>query len=131
MKAGNWVAWETTPVPADLAEDRATFVFAGTFGYGSAPPSKGFVLEINGKETLSFDTPSARQWETRWQSADQQVELLFYALRYAPNGHPLGLFYLKVPRDRLTLGEPCRLGVRSPGGGSGRWFGVNRYADMR
>ncbi len=131
MKAGNWVAWETAPVPANLAEDHATFVFAGTFGYGSAPPSKGFVLDINGKETLSFDTPSARLWETRWQSADQQVELLFYALRYAPNGHPLGLFYLKVPRDRLKLGEPCRLGVRSLGGGSGRWFGVNRYSDMR
>jgi len=131
MKPGNSVTWETTPVPANLAEDHATFVFAGTFGYGSAPPSKGFALEINGKETLAFDIPVSRGWECRWQSADRQVELMFYALRYAPNGHPLGLFYLKVPRDRLEVGKPCRLGVRSLGGGSGRWFGVNPYADMR
>ncbi len=131
MKTGNWLTWETAPVPASLAEDHATFVFAGTFGYGSAPPSKGFVLEINGKETLSFDIPSGRLWENRWQSTDQQVELRFYALRCAPNGHPLGLFYLKVPRDRLKLGEPCQLSVRSLGGDSGRWFGLNRYCDMR
>ena len=131
MKAGNRLVWETAPVPTNLAEDHATFVFAGTFGYGSAPPSQGFVLEIDGKAALSFDIPSSRLWENRWQSANQRVELLFYALRYASNGHPLGLFYLKVPRDRLKPGEACRLEVRSLGGGSGRWFGLNPYCDMR
>jgi hypothetical protein len=130
MKAGNWIAWETSPVPVDLAEDHATFVFSGIFGYGSAPPSKGFVLEIGGRETLFFDIPAGSAWEHRWRSADQKVELLFDASRYAANGHPLGLFYLKVPRDRLKLGQPCRLGVRSLGGGSGRWFGLNP-CDMR
>ena len=84
MKAGNSVTWETTPVPANLAEDHATFVFAGTFGYGSAPPSKGFALEINGKETLAFDIPVSRGWECRWQSADRQVELTFYCAALRP-----------------------------------------------
>lgn len=43
----------------------------------------------------------------------------------------MGLFYLKVPRDMLKLGQPCRLSVRSLGSGTGRWFGLNPYGDLR
>jgi hypothetical protein len=36
-----------------------------------------------------------------------------------------------VARDLLTPGKPCRLGVRSLGAGSRRWFGLNPYTDVR
>ena len=43
----------------------------------------------------------------------------------------MGVFYLRVPREMLKPGEPCRLSVRSLGSGSGRWFGLNRYSDVK
>ena len=55
------------------ASDRVTFVFAGGLGYSSEPKTEGFVLEINGKETLRFDLPEPK----KWQSADKRVELRF------------------------------------------------------
>ena len=69
-KPGNRITWETSPVPTDLPADYATFVFAGGLGYRSAPASKGFVLEIGGKEVLRLDVTPI----DGWQSADKRVE---------------------------------------------------------
>ncbi len=126
-KPGNQIAWETATVPIDVPADHVTFVFAGGLGYRSAPASQGFVLEINGHEALRFDVSPI----DGWQSADHRVELRFDALVYTSGADPMGLFYLKVPRDMLKLGQPCRLSVRSLGSGTGRWFGLNPYGDLR
>jgi len=125
-KAGNMVTWETAPVPRDAVGDRVTFAFAGGLGYSSQPKTDGFVLEINGKEALRFDMPI----QERWESADKRVELRFEKRR-AVTEDTFGLFYLTIPRDMLTPGKPCPLGVRSLGGGSQRWFGLNSYSDAK
>ena len=122
IKPGNLVTWETAPVAKEPASDRVTFVFAGGLGFGSEPKTNGFALEINGKETLRFDLPEPKTW----QSADKRVELRFDSRRTI-SVDQLGLFYLTVPRDMLKPGEPCLLSVRSLGTGSQRWFGLNPY----
>ena len=66
-KPGNVITWDTAPMPTDLPADYATFVFAGGLGYRSAPASKGFVLEIGGREVLRFDVTPI----DGWQSADK------------------------------------------------------------
>ena len=109
-------------MPKELASDHATFVFAGGLGYGSEPKTEGFVLEINGKETLRFDLPEPK----KWQSADKRVELRFDSRRTV-SVDQFGLFYLTVPRNILKAGKPCVLSVRSLGTGSQRWFGLNPY----
>ncbi len=119
---GNRVTWESSPMPKELASDHATFVFAGGLGYGSEPKTEGFVLEINGKETLRFDLPEPK----KWQSADKRVELRFDSRRTV-SVDQFGLFYLTVPRNILKAGKPCVLSVRSLGTGSQRWFGLNPY----
>ncbi len=121
-KPGNLVAWETASVPKDFAGDYATFAFAGGLGYSSEPKTEGFVLEINGKEALRFDMPASGKWE----SADKRVELRMEVTRTI-SVDQIGLFSVKVPRDMLKPGEPCRLGVRSLGTGSRRWFSLNPY----
>jgi beta-galactosidase len=121
-KPGNLVAWETAPVPNEPERERITFVFAGALGYGSEPQTDGFVLEINGKETLRFDLPEP----TTWRSADNRVELRFESRRTISPDR-FGLFHLVVPRDLVKPGEPCVLGVRSLGKDSRRWFGLNPY----
>ncbi len=113
-------------MPADLSAGGVTFVFAGGLSNSSTPPGKGFALDISGKETLRFDAPAL----AAWKSADGRVELQFETLRYSGGGDALGLFHLKVPRELLKPGEPCRLGVRSLGDGGGRWFSLNHYRDV-
>ena len=137
-KPGNLVAWETASVPADLSDDSVTFVFAGGLGSPSHPERKGFALDITGRQTLQFDTEPCPS--DGWQSPDKRVTLRFFVLHstcnesgywYDPLGMNLGLFYLTVPRDMLEPGKPCRLGVRSLGSDSERWFGLNPYTDVR
>ena len=121
-KPGNRVTWETAPVPDKPASERVTIVFAGGLGFSSDPKTEGFALEINGKETLRFDLPEPKTW----QSDDKRVELRFDSSRTIAVDQ-FGLFHLTVPRDMLKPGEPCVLGVRSLGTGSQRWFGLNPY----
>jgi hypothetical protein len=36
-----------------------------------------------------------------------------------------------LPHVLKMLDQPCRLTVRSLGGGSGRWFGLTSYGDVK
>jgi hypothetical protein len=124
-RPGNRLLWETPPVPQAVAGERVTLAFAGGLGYATEPPSKGFVLELNGQDAVAFDLPEP----TRWESADKAIELRFEVRRtIGPDW--FGVFFLTVQRDRLTPGKPCQLGVRSVGEGSRRWFGLYPYTDL-
>ena len=126
-KPGSMISWGTAPVPKDVPAEGVAFAFAGGLSQATSPGGEGFALEINGKETIRFDAPPL----DAWQSSDKRVELQFEVVRYTGGGDPMGVFYLKVPGNLLTPGQPCRLGVRSLRGGAGRWFGLNRYNDVR
>ena len=41
-KVGNFIAWQTLPLPKKLSADHVTFVFAGALGYGTQPKTDGF-----------------------------------------------------------------------------------------
>jgi hypothetical protein len=126
-KPGSIICWETAPVPNDVPTEGVAFAFAGGLSHAAPPGGEGFTLEINGKEIMRFAAPPL----DAWKSSDKRVELQFEVVRYTGGGDPMGLFYLKVPRNLLTPGEPCRLGVRSLRGGAGGWFALNRYNDVR
>jgi len=122
-EAGNVVEWETAPAPADWKRSEVTFVFAGGLGFESQPKTGGFVLLVNGKDTLRFDVSPP---VNRWSNEDGTVTLQFVPLRLVPQDR-LGLFYVTIPRSLLEEGRPCRLSVRSLGQGSRRWFGLHAY----
>jgi len=124
-RPGNRLLWQTAPVPQATGEDRMTFAFAGGLGYATEPATAGFVLEINGKDGVPFDLPGP----TRWENADKAVELRFDVKRTV-GPDTFGVFYVTVPRDRLTPGKPCQFSVRSVGTGSRRWFGLYSYTDL-
>jgi hypothetical protein len=42
----------------------------------------------------------------------------------------VGLFFVTVPKKRLTPGKACTFAVESKGSGSQRWFGLNPYTDV-
>jgi hypothetical protein len=124
---GNLVQWETAAVPADAKQSSVTFVFAGGLGYSSQPKTAGFVFLVNGRETARFDLADRA---AKWVSADRKVELRFVPRRHIPQDC-LGIFYAVISSELVKPGEPCRLGVRSLGSGSRRWFGLSPYSDVK
>ncbi len=124
---GNLVQWETAAVPADSKQSSVTFVFAGGLGYSSQPKTAGFIFLVNGRETVRFDLADRT---AKWSSADRKVELRFLPRRHVPQDC-LGIFYAVISADLVKPGEPCRLGVRSLGSGSRRWFGLSPYTDAK
>jgi beta-galactosidase len=112
--------WQTETLPAEIGRPKVTFRFAGGLGYVSQPKTEGFVLLVNGREVLRFDLGD----RLKWASADGRIVLELIPSRKLPEDR-VGQFYLTVSRDLLKPSEPCRLAVRSLGGGSRRWFGLN------
>ncbi|HOZ49635.1 MAG TPA: glycoside hydrolase family 2 TIM barrel-domain containing protein [Candidatus Hydrogenedentes bacterium] len=123
---GNLIEWETAAVPADLATEAVTFVFAGGLGWKSQPKTDGFALAVNGEDVLDLDVADAL---TTWADEARSVALTFIPKRVT-NEDAAGLFYVRVPAAVLTSGAPCRLAVRSKGSGSQRWFALHPYTDV-
>ena len=126
LTVGTRMEWETAPLPSEHKGKGVTFVFAGGLGWRSQPKTKGFTLEVGGREALSFDLTGTRG---TWKSADAKVRMVFLPLRQLPQD-TVGLFYVTIAADLLTPGKPIRFGVVSKGKGSRRWFGLNPYTDV-
>jgi hypothetical protein len=90
-------------------------------GYRSQPRTDGFAFLINGRHALDFDLAREPQ---AWHSPDQRVSLL-YAPRWSSREDTAGFFYIAVSRELVTPGQPLRIGVRSKGADSLRWFSLH------
>jgi uncharacterized protein YjbI with pentapeptide repeats len=117
---GRCMEWETAPVVFERGQDLCFFCFAGAMGAQNKPPGLGFYLTVNGEATVPFNL--ARD-ERAWHSADHTVTLL-YSPHWLSRDDSSGFFYVAVLKDRLTPGEPCRLGVQVRGHDSPRWFAL-------
>jgi len=126
LTVGTRMEWETAPAGPEHKGRSVTFVFAGGLGWRSEPKTKGFTLEVGGREVLAFDLVRKRG---AWKSGDGKVRMVFLPLRQLPLD-TVGLFYITVAPDLLTPGKPIRFGVVSKGRGSRRWFGLNPYTDV-
>ncbi|MCY2954443.1 MAG: hypothetical protein NTU53_21140 [Planctomycetota bacterium] len=122
-RPGNSVEWETDVVPLETKGASVTFRFAGGLGYSSQPKTEGFVLVVNGTDVLRFDLAEL----LKWSSADSKATLMLVPRRALPEDQ-VGFYYLTVSRELVKPGQAARLGVRSLGSGSRRWFGLNPYA---
>lgn len=117
---GRCMEWVTAPVVFERGQDFCYFCFAGAMGAQNKPPGLGFYLTVNGEPTVPFNT--ARD-ERAWHSADHSVTLL-YSPHWLSRDDSSGFFYVAIHKDRLTQGEPCRLGVLIRGKDSPRWFAL-------
>lgn len=125
LEAGRAVEWKTAPVPDPIPGSSLTFVFAGGLGWLSQPATDGFLLSVNGKEALRFDVATKR---SVWRDDSGSITLSFVVRRTAPED-AAGLFYLCVPAELVTPGQPAQITVSSLGSGSQRWFALHPYTD--
>jgi hypothetical protein len=122
---GNLVAWETAPAPAEIPGG-IVFVFAGGLGWKSEPDAGGYTFLVNNQPVLDFNlTTEAKSWS----SPDGQAELRFHPTRQLALD-ALGYFYVRLAPGLVVPGQPCRLGVKSKGRNSKRWFGLHPYTDL-
>ncbi len=122
---GNLVAWETAPAPAKIPGG-IVFVFAGGLGWKSEPDAGGYTFLVNNQPVLDFNlTTEAKSWS----SPDGQTELRFHPTRQL-SLDALGYFYVRLAPGLVVPGQPCRLGVKSKGRNSKRWFGLHPYTDL-
>jgi len=122
----NRLEWTTAPVPETIDSDHVTFVFAGGLGWRSEPETPGFAFCVNGKRMLDFDVTDAYH---EWRDDATGIALVFLPKRQL-HLDTVGLFFVTVPKKRLTPGKACTFAVESKGSGSQRWFGLNPYTDV-
>lgn len=120
------LTWETAPAPA---AGRTTFVFAGgTSFHDPVITNLGFGLIVNGVKILNFD--STKQAAT-WRSADGKYVLSFVPIFAASSwAESSGWFYLSVPADAVTAGQPVKIHIYSIGHDNTHWFKLNPYTDV-
>ena len=119
--------WETSHVGSHPLEDQVVhFVFLGAMGYRSQPVTDGFALEVDGRQRLRFDITRDL---THWQSNEDGTSLLFYPT-WTSDEDAAGFFYLTLPVESTTRGKPIRIGIRSLGKGSRRWFALHPVNDV-
>ena len=126
-KVGAELIWLTPPTnKVQTAGEPLHFVFLGAIGFRSQPTTEGYALDINGREKLRFDVTAEY---TRWQSDDSDASLVFYPT-WTSSEDAAGFFYLTVSPKLVSEGEPVRVGVRSLGSGSQRWFALHPVKDV-
>lgn len=122
---GKKIEWETDVIPEKTNQKKVTLIFAGGLGNVKDPKTDGFMLEMNGKELLKFDLPQPSEWK----SEDGNAVLKFDVKTSDALGW-YGVFTLTITGENLPAGKAIRLGVRSLGKGSNRWFSLNPYTNF-
>ncbi len=120
------LVWETPPLQQPDADEQVHLVFLGAIGYRSQPVTKGYGLEIDGQLRLRFDVT---EHLTSWQSDNGDTSLLFRPT-WKSGEDAAGFFYLSLSGDLVTPGESVRIGIRSLGSGSQRWFALHPVKDV-
>ncbi len=123
QRVGDTLSWKTAPVREAPSSKTVTFAFFGGIGWVSQAKTAGFELSAGG-ESIPFDvTLSPAGW-----SGTRGARLLYFPT-WTSDTDSGGVFFLTVPRTKLSVGKPCEITVRSVGHGSLRWFSVDVYRD--
>jgi hypothetical protein len=109
-------------VPADFAEDFATFVVLA--GLDATDDQHEFVLSIDGRPTLRFETALVAKTGTLTWIGEEGVRAEFRVTLVDRYADAMGYLLLHVPRRLLRPGEPLRLSVAGESAGSRAWFMV-------
>ncbi len=105
--SGNdFMEWETAPVPQNITEKFATFVWIAAIGSG--PGLAGMDLAVNDVQKFSFQTDHKDFWLF---DAPDGSSLAFRSIMTDQYGDKHGYMILRIPRDRAVPGKPLKIKV--------------------
>ncbi len=116
------IEWETAVVPADFQEDVATFVLLA--GIDASDDTREFVLSIDGRPALRFETPLVAESGTLTWIGEDEVRAEFRVVLVDRYSDAMGYLLLHVPHGLLRPGEPLLLSVAGESAESRTWFMV-------
>ena len=111
------MVWTTESVPQDFRKKEAVFVWLA--GLGSNLGNAKMIMEIDGKEEITFFTSRKEQWDTESKGG---IKLSFYNNAVDGAGDLFGFMFLHVPWKFLTPGKPLSIRVTGSPSNSRAWY---------
>lgn len=114
-------SWFTKPLPANVKEKFVNIVcIAGISGTCCGKKESVCTLEVNDETYFVFQTSTG---EKGIQIKNIDGSELFFKEEFKDDSDDrFGLLSVRIPSDKLVLGKPIKLAVKSLPGGNGSWF---------
>ena len=120
---GKVLDWESPVMPTN-PDQPIVLCLTGGLGYESQPKTGGFMLRVDGKDTLQFDL--TRKF-IRWQA--KKVEMI-YLPTWTSDLDSGGYFFFILPKGYLKKDRAIQFSVKSLSEGSQRWFAIDVKQDV-
>ncbi len=109
--------WETSPVPEEITEKYAAFVWIAALG--SSPGTARMDLETEGGHRISFFTDGRKSWDI---AGDKGSSLSFRAVMTDQHGDHHGYMILRLPSDELPGGSTVKIKVTGSPANLSSWY---------
>jgi alpha-mannosidase len=109
--------WETSPVPEEIEEKYAAFVWVAALG--SSPGIARMDLETGEGDHLSFYTDGRKSWDIE---GDNGSSLSFRAIMTDQHGDQHGYMILRLPSGTVPKGRPLKLRVTGSAANLSSWY---------
>jgi hypothetical protein len=121
-----FIAWESQPLPAEFKGKEATFAFMIGIDVNADP--RQFDFRVNGEDVLRIANPTgATLGEViTWEGMGIGARGAFHVTLMDRYGDAMGFFFLTLPRELLSPGDPVRFEVLGESAGARTWFMVFR-----
>ena len=121
--SSGYITWNTEPVPSNLKTDFAEFILM--VGIDVNPDNKHiFRLFINDSLFFLLANPDDTTQDPVVKSMVDNATLSFEKLLVDKYGDLMGYMILRVPREKLTVGQKLQITVKGEHAGSMSWFMV-------
>jgi alpha-mannosidase len=109
--------WETDPVPSQIKQTYATFVWIAALG--SSPGVARMDLAINGVQCFSFYTDSKPEWDI---NGPDQSSLSFHSILTDQNGDQHGYMILRIATEKVIKGKALKIRVTGSNSNLSSWY---------
>lgn len=125
LDAGDFIEWETQPVPVDAREPELRFVLLASLQVTA--DAHAFDVYLNGAKYFSFSNPVQRSLRTIQIAGRDQARMEFSDLEYDRFEDLTGFLFLHLPAKNFPAGKPIRIRVVGESAGSRSWFMVFKH----
>jgi hypothetical protein len=125
--AGEYIEWETAPVPDKIHDERITFLMLADIDVNAADPHSWDIF-VNGKKYFTISSPTDPGKEgIKWMGLNAS-KLEFVTSSVDRHGDLTGYLLLSLNPKLLSPGEPVKIKVKPvESAGSQTWFMVFKY----
>jgi len=119
-KKGIRMSWNF-PINIKKGKGPMSLCFVGGLGWKTEPENGGFMMSINGQDSIQFDVTTDPEI---WSSSDKSIELI-YLPTWSSSLDSAGFFFVHILNPDDQEKPNIKISVSSLGEGSRRWFALD------